>query len=115
MRLKALAWVPGFWQEGIAVQHHLVRRSYEAVAGQYADRFRGELAGKPLDRALLSCLAEQAVNGAPIADLGCGPGHVAAWLRDRGVAAVGIGLSPAMITAGRREYPGAEFREGDLA
>jgi SAM-dependent methyltransferase len=100
--------------EGPNPQHHSVRRSYDTVAGRYAAGFRGELAGKPLDRALLACLAEQADSGAPIADLGCGPGHVAAWLAGRGVAAVGIDLSPGMIAVGRRDYPDVEFREGDL-
>jgi SAM-dependent methyltransferase len=95
-------------------RHHSVRRSYDAVAEAYAAGFRDELAGKPLDRALLACLAEQAEDGAPIADLGCGPGHVAAWLAGRGVTAVGIDLSPAMIAAGRRDYPHVEFRVGDL-
>ena len=41
-------------------RHDRVRRSYDAVAGQYADAYGGELAGKPLDRALLACLIEQA-------------------------------------------------------
>ena len=95
-------------------QHHSVRRSYDAVAEVYAAGFRNELTSKPLDRAVLACLAEQAEHGAPIADLGCGPGHVAAWLADWGVAAVGIDLSPAMIAVGRREYPQVEFRVGDL-
>jgi len=95
-------------------QHHSVRRSYDAVAEVYAAGFRNELTSKPLDRAVLACLAEQAEHGAPIADLGCGPGHVAACLADRGVAAVGIDLSPAMIAVGRREYPQVEFRVGDL-
>jgi len=95
-------------------QHHSVRRSYDAVAEVYAAGFRDELTSKPLDRAVLACLAEQAEHGAPIADLGCGPGHVAAGLADRGVAAVGIDLSPAMIAVGRREYPQVEFRVGDL-
>ena len=94
--------------------HDCVRRSYDAVAEQYAAGFRDELAGKPLDRALLACLAEQAGDGAPIADLGCGPGHVAAWLAGRGAATMGIDLSPGMIAVGRREYPQVEFREGDL-
>lgn len=94
--------------------HARVRRSYDAVAEQYAAGFRDELAGKPLDRALLARLAEQADDGTPIADLGCGPGHVAAWLAGRGAATVGIDLSPAMIAAGRRQYPQVEFREGDL-
>ena len=57
------------------MQHHSVRRSYDAVAEDYAARFGGELAAKPLDRALLSSLVEQNGNGVPIADLGCGPGQ----------------------------------------
>lgn len=95
-------------------QRHAVRQSYDAVAEEYLGCFRGELAGKPLDRALLACLAEQAEDGAPVADLGCGPGYVAAWLVGRGVASVGIDLSPGMIAAGRRDYPQVEFREGDF-
>lgn len=97
-----------------ASRHHSVRRSYDAVASEYMESFRDELAGKPLDRALLACVAEEAEDGAPVADLGCGPGHVAAWLADRGVAAVGIDLSPGIIAVGRRNYPQVEFREGDL-
>src|SRR5258708_36381080 len=100
--------------EGLNPQHHSVRLSYDTVAEEYAAGFRDELAGKPLDRALLACLAEQAGDGAPVADLGCGPGHVAAWLDGRGVAAVGIDLSPGMIAAGRRDDPPAEGREGDI-
>jgi SAM-dependent methyltransferase len=100
--------------ESPILQHHCVRNSYDTVAEEYAAGFRDELDGKPLDRALLASLAEQAGDGAPVADLGCGPGHVAAWLVGKGVAAVGIDLSPAMIAAGRRDYPNVEFREGDL-
>jgi SAM-dependent methyltransferase len=95
-------------------RHHAVRRSYDAVAGEYTECFRDELAAKPLDRALLACLAEEAEAGAPVADLGCGPGHVAAWLAGRGVASVGIDLSPGMIAAGRSNYLQVQFREGDL-
>lgn len=97
-----------------SVRHDAARRSYDAVAEQYATSFREELAAKPLDRALLGCLIEQTDSGAPIADLGCGPGHVAAWLASHGVTAVGIDLSIDMITAGRRDYPEVEFRQGDL-
>ena len=100
--------------EGPISQHHSVRRSYDTVAGEYATGFRDELAGKPLDRALLASLAEQTEDGAPIADVGCGPGHVAAWLARRGLAAVGIDLSPGMLAVGRRDYPEVEFREGDF-
>jgi SAM-dependent methyltransferase len=94
--------------------HDSVRRSYDAVAEQYVASFGGELAGKPLDRALLGCLVEQSGKDAPVADLGCGPGHVAAWLASGGAAVVGIDLSPGMIAVGRREYPQVEFRAGDF-
>lgn len=95
-------------------RHGAVRRSYDAVAEKYAAEFSAELDHKPLDRALLACLIEQTEPGAPIADVGCGPGHVSAWLARRGVSATGIDLSPAMVAAGRRAYPDVEFREGDL-
>jgi SAM-dependent methyltransferase len=91
-----------------------VRRGYDAVAEDYAAGFRDELDHKPLDRALLSALIEQCEMAAPIADLGCGPGHVTAWLEGKGVRAVGIDLSAEMVAVGRREYPGVEFRRGDL-
>jgi ubiquinone/menaquinone biosynthesis C-methylase UbiE len=95
-------------------RHASVRRSYNAVAEKYAAGFGDELAGKPLDRALLACLIEQAGPGAPIADVGCGPGHVSSWLSGHGAAAVGIDLSAAMVAIGRHEHPEVEFREGDL-
>jgi hypothetical protein len=58
---------------GLNLQHQPVRRSYDTVAEKYAAGFGDEPAAKPLDRALLACLAEQAGEGAPITDLGCGP------------------------------------------
>lgn len=94
--------------------HDRTRRSYDAVAEKYAEGFRDELAYKPLDRALLTCLIEQTSQGAPIADLGCGPGHVSAWLASHGATTVGIDLSAGMIAVACRDYPGAEFRQGDF-
>ena len=84
------------------------------MAGKYADAYGGELAGKPLDRALLACLIEQAGPGAPIADVGCGPGHIAGWIAGHGRAAVGIDPSAGMVAAARRAYPDTKFREGDF-
>ncbi|MDX8035824.1 class I SAM-dependent methyltransferase [Lentzea sp. BCCO 10_0856] len=69
------------------------RRSYDRVAARYASELSGELAGKPLDRALLGVVAELADG--PVLDVGCGPGHVAAYLADR-VPVVGVDLSPQM-------------------
>ncbi|MBY8874384.1 class I SAM-dependent methyltransferase [Micromonospora sp. PLK6-60] len=97
-----------------ATDHDRVRRSYDTVADSYRERIGDELDGKPLDRALLAALVELAGADATVADLGCGPGHVAAWLAGQGVRAVGVDLSPGMLDAGRRAYPEVEFREGDL-
>jgi ubiquinone/menaquinone biosynthesis C-methylase UbiE len=94
--------------------HEPTRHSYDAVAGTYADGLRDELAGKPLDRALLAALLEQKPAGTTVADLGCGPGHVTGWLAAHGTSAVGIDLSPGMIEVARREQPEAQFRVGDL-
>jgi SAM-dependent methyltransferase len=88
------------------------RTSYDAVAETYARLFGDELADKPLDRALLAAFAET-VSG-PVADLGCGPGHVTAYLHGLGYEAFGIDLSPEMVAAARRAYPAVSFSRGDM-
>jgi SAM-dependent methyltransferase len=92
------------------------RASYDSVAADYAERFQGELVGKPLDRALFAAFAElvQAAGAGPVADIGCGPGHVAAYLHNLGLKAFGIDLSPEMIAVARRSYPGLRFDEGSM-
>jgi ubiquinone/menaquinone biosynthesis C-methylase UbiE len=92
----------------------LVARSYDAVAEEYFAQLHDELSYKPLDRALLSALMEQTEPGAPIADIGCGPGHVAAWMAAHGRKAVGIDLSARMVAVGRERYPDVAFRQGDI-
>ncbi|MEV4238473.1 MULTISPECIES: class I SAM-dependent methyltransferase [unclassified Nocardia] len=77
------------------------RRSYDLVAERYADELGDELRGKPLDRGILGVFAEL-TNGGVVADIGCGPGHVAAYLAGRAVRAVGMDLSPAMCSVARR-------------
>jgi hypothetical protein len=56
-----------------------VQAAYDAVARAYHDQLGDELAGKPLDRAVLQAFTELAGEGA-IADVGCGPGHVTRFL-----------------------------------
>jgi len=76
------------------------RRSYDRVATRYVDQIGNELGGKPLDRALLSTMADLAGNGL-IADIGCGPGHVAAYLTRQTARTIGLDLSPTMCAIGR--------------
>jgi SAM-dependent methyltransferase len=91
------------------------RAAYDAVAEEYAARFRHELDHKPLDRALLRVLAEGTAAGSPIADVGCGPGHVAGWLAGQtGARTLGIDLSSRMAAIGRAAHPAVPFCAGDL-
>jgi SAM-dependent methyltransferase len=106
-----------------------IRVSYDAVAGSYAEAMSDELRHKPLDRALLTVFAEQ-VGGAGrsgagrsgagrggagrIWDVGCGPGHVTAFLTGLGLNAAGLDLSDAMIAQARKRHPGLEFSTGSM-
>ncbi len=97
----------------MAEEHSLVV-SYDRVAAEYTARIADELAGKPLDRALLRAFREQVGTLGRICDLGCGPGHVAAFLATLGGEIEGIDLSSGMIAQARRRYPTLAFRQGDL-
>ena len=90
------------------------RESYDELAATYTERIFSELAGKPLDRHLLNRLAEDVRGHGLVADLGCGPGHVARYLHDQGVRMLGIDLSPRMIDSARQRSPDIEFRVGDM-
>jgi SAM-dependent methyltransferase len=91
-----------------------VRESYDSAATTYTEHLASELAHKPLDRHLLNRFAEEMCGQGLVADVGCGPGHVARYLHDRGVTVVGIDLSPEMIKCASRLNPRLEFRVGDM-
>lgn len=91
-----------------------VRATYDTIASEYTRRIAGELAHKPFDRALLDRFAERVRGAGLVADLGCGPGHVAQYLAGRGVEIVGIDLSPRMVAQARALHPGLRFELGDL-
>lgn len=92
------------------------RISYDTVAASYAGQVGAALAAEPYLRAALGLLADMvhAGGGGPVADVGCGPGHVTAHLRELGVDAFGIDLSPAMIGIARQAYPGLRFEVGSM-
>lgn len=91
-----------------------VRASYDAAALVYAEHVASELDQKPLDRHLLSRFAEEVRGQGIVADLGCGPGHVAAYLRDQGVDILGIDISPEMVQQATDLNPGLDVRVGDF-
>jgi SAM-dependent methyltransferase len=88
--------------------------SYDQVADEYVRRIFDELKHKPLDRQLLDRFAASVRDVGPACDMGCGPGHVARYLHERGVQMCGVDLSPAMVEQARRLTAGVEFRQGDM-
>jgi len=91
-----------------------LQNSYDEVAEEYVARIFHELAHKPLDRELLDRFAVNVRDLGPVCDLGCGPGHVARYLHDRGVNIFGIDLSPRMVEQARQLNPGIEFKQGNM-
>lgn len=91
-----------------------IQTSYDLVAEEYTRRIFDELEHKPLDRQLLDRLAAKVQALGPLCDLGCGPGHVARYLHERGVQVIGVDLSPVMVGTAQKLNPGIEFRQGDM-
>lgn len=88
--------------------------SYDRIAEEYAARIYGELSNKPLDRMLLDNFAARVEGAGRVCELGCGPGHVARYLHDRGVDIFGLDLSSGMLEQARKLNPGLEFIQGNM-
>ncbi len=90
-----------------------VRAAYAAVAASYAEQLFNELTDLPFESWLLRRVVELS-DGAPLIEVGTGPGHVAAFLAEAGADATGLDLSPEMVDEARRRYPGVSYQVGDL-
>jgi SAM-dependent methyltransferase len=87
---------------------------YNEVAQTYVDRIYGELVHKPLDCKLLDAFAAEVKGTGNVCDLGCGPGHVSRYLRDRGVDVIGLDLAGGMLAHAQRLNPDITFLQGDM-
>ena len=94
--------------DGVPSRDARVLAAYEASAAAYSDALRDDLAQRPFDVWLLERVSDLA--GGPIADLGCGPGHIAAFLADTGAEVHGFDASPAMIACARADYADLDFQ-----
>ena len=88
-----------------------VLTSYGEVAADYADALAAELEQLPFERWLLDAIAK--ADG-PVIEVGCGPGHVTAYLAARGADASGLDLTPEMIAEARSRFPDGSYAVGDL-
>ncbi|MEU5704678.1 class I SAM-dependent DNA methyltransferase [Streptomyces aurantiacus] len=92
------------------------RTAYDSWAAPYAELFANGLEDFPLDRAMLAAFADfvRADGGGPVADLGCGPGHVTSLLHSLGLDASGVDLSAEMIAIARTARPDLRFEVGSM-
>ena len=88
--------------------------TYDTIAEEYVRRIFDELRHKPLDCQLLDRFAGEVRETGPVCDLGCGPGHVARYLFDRGVQVIGVDLSPNMVEQAKRLNPDIPFQQGNM-
>jgi SAM-dependent methyltransferase len=84
------------------------------VAEEYVRRIYDELRDKPLDRELLDRFSQQLRGRGSVCDIGCGPGHVARYLHDRGAQVCGLDLSLNMLLHAKRLNPAIHFIQGDV-
>jgi len=99
--------------DGADARDARIRATYGAVAADYADRLVDELDGLPFERWLLDRVVVEA-GERPVVEVGCGPGHVTAYLAAGGADARGIDLTPEMVEQARARFPGIRYDVGDL-
>ncbi|MFN2493039.1 MAG: class I SAM-dependent methyltransferase [Pyrinomonadaceae bacterium] len=89
---------------------------YDRVAEDYASDYFEELKRKPFDRDLLDGFARsvKAMGQGEVLEIGCGPGQVARYLKDRGINIRGLDLSSEMVGIARRLNPDIRFEQGDM-
>ncbi|HEX9201056.1 MAG TPA: class I SAM-dependent methyltransferase [Acidobacteriaceae bacterium] len=91
-----------------------IRESYDRLADEYARRLFDELRHKPFDRNQLDRFAAAVAGRGEVCDMGCGPGHVARYLRDAGASVFGLDLSPRMLEQARLLNPDIRFQQGNM-
>ncbi|NMD57108.1 MULTISPECIES: class I SAM-dependent methyltransferase [Tsukamurella] len=93
----------------------MTQPGYDALADLYAETFPDPYQF-PIERHAAAAFAEAAAErpGRTV-DVGCGLGHVAADLAERGLDVVGVDPSAGMLTHARRLYPELPFVDGDAS
>ncbi len=88
--------------------------AYDEQAELYASLFLHELRNDEQSLQMLDRLAALVPDGAPVLDVGCGPGGLVQHLVELGLDASGIDLSPGQIAQARAAFPECRFEVGNL-
>lgn len=93
-----------------------VREAYDTVAADYLRLVVPPEGMDPVSRAMLGAFAElvRETGGGEVADLGCGPGRVTAYLAGLGLSAFGVDVSGGMVALARRAHPQLRFLQGAM-
>ncbi|MEV7601858.1 class I SAM-dependent methyltransferase [Kitasatospora sp. NPDC089797] len=93
-----------------------VRASYDTVAADYLRLVVPPEGMDPVSRAMIGAFAElvRESGGGEVADVGCGPGRITAYLHGLGLSAFGVDVSGGMIGLARRAYPELRFTVGSM-
>ncbi len=92
---------------------------WDASADRYVEFVGTDISGAtegPVDRALLAAFVELVASrpGGLVADVGCGPGRVAAFLARSGLSVVGIDPSAELLARACLAHPAITFDQGRL-
>jgi ubiquinone/menaquinone biosynthesis C-methylase UbiE len=95
------------------------RAVYDRAAPRYVEFVGTEISSAtegPIDQSLLVAFVEliKRQTIVRVADVGCGPGRVAAFMAERGLDVVGVDVSQAMLAVARSAHPHIRFEEGQL-
>ena len=91
-----------------------VGAAYDALADEYVALVGREFEKRTLVRERLEAFAEMVSGVGPVADLGCGPGHVTQLLAGLGLSMVGYDVSEGLLAEAQRSFPELDFHLGDL-
>jgi len=102
---------------GRATAEALARRNYDQMAEVYSNHVAQELTVPSLVRSNLEFFAHQvqASGSGLVADVGCGPGHITAFLASLGLDIFGVDISADLIKIARASHPDIRFEIGELA
>ena len=93
------------------------RDGYDQMAEAYTNHVALEMTVPSLDRSALESFAHQVrkERRGHAADVGCGPGHVTAFLAGLGLDIIGVDNSSALLAIARTAHPALCFVAGRLA